>query len=132
MLIKRPNVGGLVATTALNTKINENQNKIPNVSDLVIPVVQLPGTSGLVTKQNIILKYQTLRKKYFNASDLDKKIAALATTAEQNRIVKLKMFQSSYFHGKSLFKDDDMQNYIVWKAVIRKIKTNYKRCYLRF
>ena len=39
MLIKRPNVGGLVATTALNTKINENQNKIPNVSDLVIPVV---------------------------------------------------------------------------------------------
>ena len=73
MLIKRPNVGGLIATTALNTKINENQNKIPNVSDLVILVVQLPGTSGLVTKQNIILKYQTLRKKYFNASDLDKK-----------------------------------------------------------
>ena len=122
MLIKRPNVGGLIATTALNTKINENQNKIPNVSDLVIPVVQLPGTSGLVTKQNIILKYQTLRKKYFNASDLDKKIAALATTAEQNKIVKLKMFQSSYFRGKSRFKDDYMQNYIVCKAVIRKIR----------
>ena len=81
MLIKRPNVGGLVATTALNTKINENQNKIPNVSDLVIPVVQLPGTSGLVTKQNIILKYQTLRKKYFNASDLDKKNSSISNNS---------------------------------------------------
>ena len=32
------------------------------------------------------------------------------------------MFQSSYFRGKSRFKDDYMQNYIVCKAVIRKIK----------
>ena len=36
ILIKKHQVTGLVATTILNTKISEVENKIPNASNLVI------------------------------------------------------------------------------------------------
>ena len=47
-------------------------------------------------------------------SDSDKKIAILATKAElkeeQDKLVKLQVFDSSYYYVRSHFEDDDMQN----------------------
>ena len=54
---------------------------------------------------------------FINNSDLNKKVATLATNAElkkeQDKITKLKGFDSSYFCGKSHFEDDSTQNYFV-------------------
>ena len=64
--------------------------------------------------------------KFIDKSDLDKKIAALATKAtlkrEQDKIVKLQAFRSNYFHGKSHFKDDGIRNYFVFQPVLRYFK----------
>ena len=47
---------------------------------------------------------------FINSSDLDQKITTLKTKAElkaeQDKIVKLQAFDSSYFCGKSYFEDD--------------------------
>ena len=60
-------------------------------------------------------------------SDLDKKLVKLATkaelNAEQDKIVKLQAFDSSYFRGKSHFEDDKTQNYLVFPLVHRCFKT---------
>ena len=48
--------------------------------------------------------------RFINSSDLDQKITTLKTKAElkaeQDKIVKLQAFDSSYFCGKSHFEDD--------------------------
>ena len=53
-----------------------------------------------------------------NESDVNKRIAILATKAElkrkQDKIVKLEAIDSSFFRGKTLFEDDATQNYLVF------------------
>ena len=48
--------------------------------------------------------------KFINNSDLDRKLATLATKAElkdeQDKIIKFQAFNSSYFRGKSHFEED--------------------------
>ena len=56
---KIPDIGDLVPTTVLNTKIKEVENKIPNVS-------------GLVKKTDYNAKISVIEKKYFATSDHDK------------------------------------------------------------
>ena len=52
-----------------------------------------------------------------------KKVATLATKAElkieQDGVTKLQAFDSSYFHGKSHFKYDGTQNYLVFQPMYR-------------
>ena len=51
--------------------------------------------------------------------DFSTKLETLATKAElkakQDTIVKLQVFDSSYFHGKSHYKDGGMQNYLLFQ-----------------
>ena len=58
---------------------------------------------------------------FINNADLDKKVAALATKAElkaeQDKIIKLQAFDSSYFRGKSHFYDDGTQNYLRFQPI---------------
>ena len=58
-----------------------------------------------------ILNAKIKEKKF-----IDKKIATLATKgelkADQNKIVKIQMFNSSYLCGKIHFEDDGTQNYL--------------------
>ena len=61
---------------------------------------------------------------FINNGDLDKKkVSTLATKAklkpEQDKIIKLQAFDSSYFRGKSHFQDDDIQNYLVLQPMYR-------------
>ena len=48
--------------------------------------------------------------EFINNSDLDRKLATLATKAElkdeQDKIIKFQAFDSSYFRGKSHFEED--------------------------
>ena len=48
--------------------------------------------------------------EFINNSDLDRKLATLATKAElkdeQDKIIKFQAFNSSYFRGKSHFEED--------------------------
>ena len=53
-----------------------------------------------------------------------KKLAAKAELkAEQDKITKLQVFDSSYFPGKSCFEDDHTQNYSVFQLIYRYFKT---------
>ena len=64
--------------------------------------------------------------RFIDKSDLDKKIAALTTKAEliaeQDKIEKLQVFDSSYFLGKVHFEDDSTPNYLVFQPVHRYLK----------
>ena len=42
--------------------------------------------------------------------------------AEQDKITKLQAFDSSYFRGKSHFRNDDTQNYLVFQSMYRYFK----------
>ena len=59
---------------------------------------------------------------FINNSDLNKKVATLATKvelkAEQDKIPKLQAFDLSYFCGKSHFEDYGTQNYLVFQLMI--------------
>ena len=71
----------------------------------------------------ILNKRKTISKKIrffwiMDNTNFGKKIATLAKKAElkaeQDKIVKLQAFRSSYFLGKSHFEDDYTQHYLVF------------------
>ena len=72
---------------------------------------------GLVDKSDI--------SGFIDSSGLDKKLATLATKAdlkaEQDKIVKLQVFDSSYFCGKIHFEDDGTENYLVFPPVSKRL-----------
>ena len=57
-----------------------------------------------------ILVDKSAISEFINNSDLDRKLATLATKAElkdeQDKIIKFQAFNSSYFRGKSHFEED--------------------------
>ena len=63
---------------------------------------------------------------FINSSDLNRKVATLATKAEleaeQDKTTKLEAFDSSYFVSKSYFEDDGTQNYLVFQPMDRYYK----------
>ena len=67
-------------------------------------------------------------------SDSNKKIATLATKAvlkaNLNKIVKFQVFDSICFRSKSNFKDDDIQDYLVFQLVLRYFKKSFNRNYI--
>ena len=70
---------------------------------------------GLVNKSDIA--------GCINNADLNKKVTTLATKAKlqtkQDKIIKLKTFDSSCFHGKSHFEDDGTKSYLIFQPVYR-------------
>ena len=86
---------------------------------------------GLVDKSDI--------SGFIDSSGLDKKLPTLATKAdlkaEQDKIVKLQVFDSSYFCGKIHFEDDGTENYLVFPPVSKRLliaiifqRENLKNC----
>ena len=62
--------------------------------------------------------------------DLYKKIATLAIKAElkaeQDKIVKIQVFDSTFLCGKIYFEGDGTENCLVFQPVHRYLKKNYK------
>ena len=71
-----------MATTLLNTKISEVENKIPDTSILVTRTVlktkiseienKIPSVSGLVQKIDYDTKIKDIQGKYFTLADYNK------------------------------------------------------------
>ena len=62
--------------------------------------------------------------EFINNADLDKKKVAKLTTKselriEQNKMLKLPTFDSSYFRDKNHFEEDGAQNYLVFQPMYR-------------
>ena len=123
---KIPSISGLVTNSALTVV----ENKIPDVSNLVKKTDYNAKISDIESKYITAVDYNKFTKNIVDNSiksknfvnksaiaKLDKKVAALATKAElkteQDKIIKLQAFDSSYYRGKSHFKDDGTQNYLV-------------------
>ena len=70
--------------------------------------------ANLVTKIGFDNKFSDL-----NRSITSNKIKHLVV---ENELKKLEAFDSSYFHGKSHFKDDDTQNWLVFQPIPRYFK----------
>ena len=136
MIKKIPDVYGFVTTTIRNTKISKVKNVIPVVSDLVrktnydakISVIKYFTIADYNNFMSDILDAKIKQKKLVNKSnafnlvqnsDLNTKIATLATKSElkveQDKIVKLEAFDSSYFHGRTFFGNDISQNMFVYQ-----------------
>ena len=60
---------------------------------------------------------------FINNADLNRKIGKLAIKAElkaeQDKIIEIKAFESSYFWGKNHFKDHCSQNYIIFQQMYK-------------
>ena len=71
---------------------------------------------------------------FIENSDLHKKLETPLTKAklkdEKDKIVKLQEFNLSYFRGKSHFKDDGTQLYLVAQPIYRYIKRITNRFYM--
>ena len=130
-----PSITGLAITTALTAVKNE----IPNVSDLVKKKTDYNAKISGIEKiyfpnfdydkfTNDIINVKIKEKKLVNKSnisgfignfDLNEILEKLATKAElklqQDKIVKLKVLDSSYFQSKS-------QNYLEFQPIFRYLK----------
>ena len=62
---------------------------------------------------------------------ITQKLATLATRAElkaeRDTIAKLEAFDSSYFHGKTFFSDDDLWNMFVYQPIFNKLELKNKK-----
>ena len=80
----------------------------------------------LVKLLNCLLVKRSNILGFIDNTDLDKKTGILATKAEfkaeQDKIVKLQAFDSSFFRGNSHFEDDGTQNYLVFQPIYRDFK----------
>ena len=100
---KKPDVSGLVKKLDFNTKILDNEKKSFTTSDYNKFTKEILDAKikekGLVDKSDI--------SNFIKNSDLNTKPAALATQAklkaEQDKIVKLQAFGSSYLQGDNHF-----------------------------
>ena len=109
------------------------ENNIPDVSGLVKKTYYNAKISGTEVKYFTATDYNEFTKKILDAkikekrllskshisnlvknSDLNMKLATLATKAElkaeQDKFVKLQVFDSNYFFDKSHYEDDGTQN----------------------
>ena len=131
-----PSITGLATITALTVF----ENKIPNVSNLAKKRDSDAKISDIESKYFTTSDYNKFTRDildakikekrlvdksdiagFINNADLNNKAVTLATKAElkaeQAKITKLQVFDSSYFCGKSHFEDDSTQNYVVFQPI---------------
>ena len=125
-LHKIPDVSNLVKKTIYDTKISELEKKL---------------TYHNHDKYITTTEFNTLAAGVFNArlaqsnliteTDFDSNLSSLnrkSTTNKtkhmlvENELKKLKIFDSSYFIGKSHFEEDGTQNYLVFQSLYRYFK----------
>ena len=137
---KIPDISNLATKTALTAV----ENKIPNVSNLVkktdydnkVTKIEKKLTDHNQDKYITTPEFNTLAADVFNArlalanlvvetnfdntiSSLDSNIAENKTKNEsiENELEKPKTFDLGYFIGKSSFKEDGAQNYLVFQPI---------------
>ena len=119
---KVPNVRNLVKKTDYEAKISDNESKHITTADYNKftndSIANRIKDEGLINKPAIA--------GFIKKVDLNKKTGTLATKTElkveQNKITKLRAFDSSYFRGKSHFEEGGTQNYLFFQPVYRYFK----------
>ena len=118
---KIPNVSGLVKKTDFHTKITEIEKKLtghnhdkyittPQFNTLAASVFNARlAQASLITKADFDVKLSSLNRNI--TSSKSKHLLV------ENELKNLKTFDSSYFIGKSDFKDDGRQNYLVFQPM---------------
>ena len=141
---KIPDTNGLVKKTNYDTKITKIEGKIPGVNNLVAKIAltavenKIPDVSSLVKKtdydavteiENKLNNHnhdnKVAKANFDNTiSDLDSEteVNKTKTDSTENKLNKLKTFDSSYFIGKSHFEEDGTQNYSVFQSLFRYFK----------
>ena len=123
---KIPDVSSLVKKTNYATKISELEKKLtdhnhdkysttPEFSTLAANVFNVRlAQANLITKTDFDAKLSSLNKKI--TSNKSKHLLV------RNEFKKLKIFDSSYFIGKSQFEEDGAQSYLVFRSMYKHFK----------
>ena len=123
---KIPTVSNLVNKTNYNTKVTEIENKLNNhnhdkdidtqeFNKLAADVFNARlAQANLISKTDFDAKLLNLNRK-----STENKTKHLLV---ENKLNKLKTFDSSYFLGKSHFEEDGTQNYLVFQPINRYFK----------
>ena len=146
---KIPDISDLATKTILNTKINEVKNKIPSITSLAttfeLTAVEnkIPSVSNLVKKIDYNAKVSDIEKKntdhitttanLVKKTDFDNKLSSLnrkivsdkaKDLVIENKLKKLKAFDSNYYNGKNYFDEDGIQNYLVFQSILKYFTLN--------
>ena len=89
---------------------------------LQLVTINLPKILFVIAIKSKILVDKSAISGFINNADLDNKVATSATKAElkaeKDKIIKLQVFDSIYFRGKSHFVDDDStQKYLLFQPI---------------
>ena len=121
-----PDVSSLVKKTDCNTKITEIESKLKNHNhDKYITTSEFNTLAADVFNARLAL-VNLVTKTDFDAklSSLNRKVTSNKTkhVLVENELKKLKAFDFSYFIGKSQFKQDGVQNYLVFQPLNKYFK----------
>ena len=131
---KIPSVINLVKKSDYNTKITDIENKLnyhnhdkyidtPEFNKLAADVFNAKlAQANLIAKTDFDTKLSS-----FNRKIIQNKTKHLLV---ENELNKLKTFDSSYFIGKSHFKEDGTQNYLVVQPINKYFKLNTNTIYI--
>ena len=131
---KIPNVSNFVKKTDYNTKITETENKLNNHNhDKNITTPEFNTLAADVFNARLALANLVAKTNFDDTvSSLGSRIAANKTKKEliENEFKKLKIFDSSYFIGKSHFEENSTQNYLVFQPINRYFKLIVNTLYI--
>ena len=118
---KIPSVNSLVIKTDYDTKISEIEKKLTDHNhDKCITTPEFNTLAADLFNARLV-QADFIRKTDFDAklSSLNRKVTANKSKNIENKLKKLKTFDSSYFIGKNHFEEDGTQNYLVFQPINR-------------
>ena len=120
---KIPSVSSLVKKPDYNIKLTEVENKLNNHNnDKYIDTREFNKLTADVINARIAPANSTTKTEFDSKlSSLNIKITTNKSKhlLVENKLNKLKNFDSSYFIGKSPFEEDGTQNYLVFQPIVR-------------
>ena len=102
-----PSVSNLVKKIDYNAKVNEIEKKITD---------HITTAANLLKKTNFDNKLSSLNRKIVSNKANDIVI--------ENKLKKLRAFDSSHYNGKSYFDEDGIQNYLVFQSILKYFTLN--------
>ena len=124
---KIPDVSSLVKKTDYNTKISEIENKVNDHNhDKYITTPEFNTMAADVFKARLAAQTNLIKK-----TDFDFKLKGISDRVTKNKtkhllveneLKKLQKFDAAYFRGKNYFKEDGIQNYLVFQRMYRYFK----------
>ena len=121
---KISDVSSLVKKTSYNTKFTKIENKLNNHNhDKYITTPEFNTLEADVFNAGLA-QANLITKTDAKLSSLSRKIMANKSKKllVENKLNKLKTFDSSYFIGKNHFEEDGMQNYLVFQPINKYFK----------